>query len=138
MINLHGLISAFNAPGWLEPLLAVAFLIPVVWACLQAPPLMSFALALAGGVLVGFHSYLYDLVFAIPLLLTVLASATLPDWLKWAARIFASPVLYLVPTPSGFVAPVHFLLPGFLMLTSAAILLSPKEKGQPFPAALFT
>ena len=35
---------------------------------------MGFALALAGGVLVGFHSYLYDLVFAIPLLLTVLAS----------------------------------------------------------------
>lgn len=134
MINLHGLISAFNAPSWLEPVLAVAFLVPIGWACLQAPPLMSFALALAGGVLVGFHSYLYDLVFAIPLLLTVLASPSLPKWLKWAAGIFASPVLYLVPSPTGFPGPVHFLLPGFLVLTSVAVLLKRRQAGLALPA----
>ena len=134
MINLHGLISAFHAPSWLEPVLAIAFLVPIAWACLQAPPLMSFALGLAGGVLVGFHSYLYDLVFSIPLLLTVLASPWLPRWLKWAAGIFASPVLYLLPTPSGFPGPVHFLLPGFLVLTSAAILLKRRQAGPAWQA----
>ncbi len=133
MINLHGMISAFNAPWWLEPVLAVAFLVPIAWACLQAPPPMSFALALAGGVLVGFHSYLYDLVFSIPLLLTVLASPSLPKWLKWAAGIFASPVLYLIPIPTAFPGPVHFLLPGFLVLTSVAILLKRRQVGLDWP-----
>ena len=67
------------------------------------PAAAGFALALAGGVLLGGHSYLYDLAFSIPLLLTVLASPGIALWLKWAAGVFASPVVYLMP--SGLAPP---------------------------------
>jgi len=124
MINLHGAILALRAPWWMEAALAIAFLALIVWACSQVPLQPGLALALAGGVLLGGHSYLYDLVFLIPLLLTVLSWPGVARWLKWAAAFSASPVLYLTPISIPSPGLAHFLLPVFLILTSLAIYLA--------------
>lgn len=127
MINLHGLAYAFHAPWWIETILSLAFLALIAWTCMRIPDSMGFALALAGGVLLGVHSYLYDLTLVIPLVLTVLASNRIPLWLKWAAGVVASPALYWMPPASTLPGPVHFLLPAFLVLTGVAIAVGRRE-----------
>jgi hypothetical protein len=127
MINLHGLAYAFHAPWWIETILSLAFLALIAWTCRRIPDSMGFALALAGGVLLGVHSYLYDLTLVIPLVLTVLASNSIPLWLKWAAGVVASPALYWIPAASTLPGPVHFLLPAFLVLTGVAIAVGRRE-----------
>jgi len=137
MINLHGIAYFFGAPLWIEAVVAAAFLALIAWASGRMPAPAGFALALAGGVLLGGHSYLYDLAFSIPLLLVVLASPGIALWLKWAAGVFASPVVYLMPLSLAPPGLTHFLLPAFLVLTGIALALGrqePKFAGAALPA----
>lgn len=117
MVNLHGLATYFHAPGWAEGVLAVVLLALIWRACLNMAAPDCLALALAAGVLLGMHSYLYDLVLCIPLILVVLNGRDYPDWLKIIAVIFASPISYLVPSTLPIAA---FTLLLFLILTSVA------------------
>jgi hypothetical protein len=116
MINLHGLVVYFHAPAWVEGVLAVV-IFGLIWrACLDLPAPACWALALAAGVLLGMHSYVYDLVLCIPLILIVLDGRAYPYWLKALAAIFASPIGYVLPSA----LPIwSFILLLFLILTSA-------------------
>jgi Glycosyltransferase family 87 len=120
MINLHGASHLIHAPGWLEMLLAVAFFALLFRLCLRLPQSLSFSLALAAGVLLGGHSYLYDLALCIPLVLLLLSSDA-PAWLKWVTVGFASPLVYLLPSTVRFGDFVHLVLPLFLIAVGIAL-----------------
>ena len=66
----------------------------VWWLCRRLPLPSVFTLALAGGLLLGHHAYIYDALLILPALM-VRGEETYPEWLrKWALVLF-TPVPYL-------------------------------------------
>lgn len=121
MINLHGFIYSYHLPVSLEAVLAIAFFALVTTACLRLPGEIAFALALSAGVLLGGHSYVYDLAFSIPLVLLLLESNAVAGWLKWLGWIFALPVFFFWPPSPISSLLVHLLLALFLAPVAAAL-----------------
>ena len=126
MINLHGFVYTYHLSTWFEAITAIAFLALIIKACMRVPAAIAFSLALGSGVLVGGHSYLYDLAFSIPLLLLLLESGSVPLWVKWYGWIFALPVIYVL-SPSPFssllvhLALILFLVPVAVLLCRPAV-----------------
>ena len=119
MINLHGLFAGFHAPARTELVVSAVILGVLGKALLRASAPMAFSLALAGGVLLGGHSYLYDLAFCIPLILQVIAGGG-PRWLAAAAILCASPAMFYVSTLPPPATTAHLVLPIFLILTGTS------------------
>jgi len=115
MINLHGLMYANHVSGWIEGVTMLGLFALLLRACLRAPAPLACVLALSAGVLLGGHSYLYDLAFSIPLVLLLLGSQGIPWWLKFCGLLFASPIAYLLPARSDAANPIHYVLPLFVV-----------------------
>ena len=120
MINLHGLMYANHASGWIEGVTMLGLFALLLRACLRAPAPFACVLALSAGVLLGGHSYLYDLAFCIPLVLLLLGSQGIPSWLKFSGLLFASPIAYLLPARSDTANPIHYVLPLFVVAVAVA------------------
>ena len=94
MPNLRGLLSLVGGSRSAEIALALVGVAVVWWLCRRLPLPSVFTLALAGGLLLGHHAYIYDALLILPALM-VRGEETYPEWLrKWALVLF-TPVPYL-------------------------------------------
>jgi hypothetical protein len=97
MPNLHGLLAELPYGTLLEAF-AVFAVVAVAWIALPAATFpQGLSLALTGGLLLSYHSYLMDAAILLPALLIVFETATLPG-LKLAGAVLLSPpaALFLV------------------------------------------
>jgi hypothetical protein len=100
MPNLHGLCAAFPYGTYMEAAAAAA-VVYGAWASLRRSSFASaFGLALVGGLLLSYHSYLMDAVVLLPALLALLAEARRRS-IKIAGALLLSPpaALLLVSQP---------------------------------------
>jgi hypothetical protein len=100
MPNLHGLFAAVPQGAYVETAAAAA-VVAAAWVVLPKASFPSgFGLALLGGLLLSYHSYLMDAALLLPALLIVV-SATNRYWIKLAGALLLSPpaALLLVSHP---------------------------------------
>lgn len=115
MPNLRGLLTWFGAGITIELLLALAAAVGIFVLSRNLPLKYGMAVALAGGVLLSHHAYVYDCVLLLPALLLPFEEQ-LPDWLRmWAG-------LLLTPVPYMFIL-TDLALPGHLAVTGYTVAL---------------
>jgi len=107
MPNFRGLAFWFPHSRVIEIALGVALAVLVWWIARRTASLPNaMAAALAGGLLIGHHAYLYDAVVLMPLLLLALDT----NELAWAiAAIEVSPFFYLLPAADYLSTIVWFI-----------------------------
>jgi len=112
MPNLRGLVWFFGGGIWVEIAVGV-IVVAAVWFISRKRPLpVSGTIALAGGLLLSHHAYLYDALLLVPaLLLPFLIPA--PELLRKWAVVLATPVAYLFTLANGSL--------GFVLAGQAAI-----------------
>ena len=120
MYNLRGLCAALSLPRATEFALAALMAVAVWFAIHQAEPVTALCIAILGGLLVGHHSYLGDLVLLLPVCVYLLAKS--PSlYIRLPTYFLLLPVTYLLLPVKLTVPPVvgaqAFLLLGLALET---------------------
>ena len=94
MPNFRGLVSFLENGLWLELLLTGVVVLLMFRLSRRLPVPAGCALALAGGLQIGHHGYVYDAVLLIPALLLAF-EADLPEWMRNWSLILLTPLPHL-------------------------------------------
>lgn len=114
MVNFRGLFHASPHALALELLASLALAAAIVRPLLRWPFEDAACLALAASIPIGHHSYLYDLVFVLPLCL-ILLNRPARLWLRTAAVVMAAPILPLLPMPWSSESTCQVAVPVFIL-----------------------
>ena len=95
MPNLRGLLSFFGASLTVEFVLAALVALGVFVASRRIPLKHGMALALAGGLLLSHHSYVYDCVLLLPALMLPFEESY-PEWVRMWALLLLTPLPYML------------------------------------------
>jgi hypothetical protein len=115
MPNLRGLLSFLGGSFALELAMGVIVAIAVYFLSRRLPLRISMAVALAGGLLLSHHAYVYDCPVLLPALLLAFEERV-PEWLRMWAVLLITPIPYMLILTNSE-------LPGHLMVTGYAIAL---------------
>jgi hypothetical protein len=129
MPNLRGLLSLAGGGLGLEIALGLA-VVAAIWFLSRRLPLPEvFALALAGGLLLGHHAYVYDALLLLPALLLAFQK-TRPEWMRLWALVLLTPLPYLLFL-TVWEWPAHLAVTGYTVALVAAMTIA--EIGQRRP-----
>ena len=115
MPNLRELLSFTGAGFPVEVALSLLAVAVIFLLCRRLPLPYAMSLALAGGLLISHHAYLYDCVLLLPAILLVL-DEPFPAWLRTWARLLLTPMPYILLM-------TDIQLPGNLAITGFTIAL---------------
>jgi hypothetical protein len=119
MPTFFGFSVWFRGHELIETVLGISLAVLVYWIAQRSNNMWTaLAAALAGGLLVSHHAYLYDAVVLMPLLLLTLESGRG----RWVAALLISPLCY-VWRPTALVHPFLWPLIQFLILSGIIALL---------------
>jgi hypothetical protein len=126
MPNLRGLLSFFGDSFRVEVLLALVVAAGVFFLSRRMPLKYGMALALAGGLMLSHHAYVYDCPVLLPALLLPFevregGQEPYPEWLRMWALFMLTPIPYMFIL-SNVELPGHLAVTGYtvaLMLTMA-------------------
>ena len=141
MPNLRGLLSFVGGSFAVEVALGLV-VVAAVWFLSRREPLPAVgAIALAGGLLLGHHSYFYDAVLLIPAVLLPFDAArrepterrlqsklAAPQWMRYWAVLLITPVPYLLLlTNAGIVG--HIAISGYTLALIAVTVIHRRADG---------
>jgi len=124
--NIHGLVTVLGGGAPVEFLLAGLVILFFVWACLRTDNLeLLLALSLICGLLVSFHSFAYDDLLLMPVLVMIAPIKLLRN----IVGIALTPIVYLATFAGGLYSTIlPLLLLAFLVAVAGAV-------GQALPPA---
>jgi hypothetical protein len=111
MPNLRGLLTVIDGGLAVEIAFALVIVVAVWQISRRLPPKAAAAMALAGGLLISHHAYVYDVVILLPALLLPFTDA-FPSWLRYWALVLLTPIPYFFLL-SNVEWPAHLAISGF-------------------------
>jgi len=125
MLNLHGVCYVFGLPLAVE--LAMCGVVAwLVWEVCRRAPGNAWLATLAGGMLIGRHTYTQDCLLLLPSLVLALSAKEKPLPLRALAGILLLPVVYM---PAVARAPGSFIVPLVMLAAVVMCLVSPEARG---------
>jgi hypothetical protein len=111
MPNLRGLLTFFGGGFALEIVLALLVAIAIFFISRRMPMKYGMTLALAGGLMLSHHAYVYDCPVLLPALLLTFEEPY-PDWLRMWAVLLLTPIPYMLILTNNEL-PGHLAVTGF-------------------------
>jgi hypothetical protein len=111
MPNLRGLLTFFGGSFALEIALALVVAIAIYLISRRMPLKYGMTLALAGGLMLSHHAYVYDCPILLPALLLPFEEPN-PDWLRMWALFLLTPIPYMLILTNNEL-PGHLAITGF-------------------------
>jgi hypothetical protein len=121
MPNMRGLLAFFGAGLTVELFAAVATAVVIFLISRRSSLPGAFALALAAGLMIGHHAYIYDCVLLLPAVLLPFEESS-PEWLRMWALFMLTPLPYMLILSEAEL-PGHLAVTGYTVAVIAAMLL---------------
>lgn len=133
MPNLNGLTYRLPGGALIEAVLAVLVLAAVWRISRRATLPVAAAAALAGGLLVGHHAYVYDAILLLPLVMLV-RQADFPRTLQYWALLLCAPVPYILLMYDPAAPVAQAAISGFALAALTRLAVRPEAALQAAPA----
>jgi hypothetical protein len=119
MPNMRGLLAFFGGSFAVELLLAAATAVGIFLIGRRSSLACAFALALAAGLMIGHHAYIYDCVLLLPAVLLPFEESS-PEWLRMWALFMLTPLPYMLILSEAEL-PGHLAVTGYTVAVIAAM-----------------